>query len=205
MNTSGGEHDVEPSLATTPELARVLVENHRRFLGFLEKRVGRRELAEEILQEAFVRGLARADSVRDSESAVAWFYRVLRNALSDHFRRQGASARALEAAQHELSQAPDEEIMREVCTCVTALVDTLKPEYAEAVRQVDLGGASVRDYAAAVGISANNAGVRLHRARGALHKQLTRSCGSCAQHGCLECTCGQVPSPGLHANLSRCK
>jgi transcriptional regulator with XRE-family HTH domain len=44
--------------------------------------------------------------------------------------------------------------MREVCACVVALVDTLKPEYAEAVRQVELGGASVQAYAAAVGISA---------------------------------------------------
>ena len=186
---TNSEQDVQPARAITPELARVLVDNHRRFLGFLEKRVGRRELAEEILQDAFVRGLSRADSLRESESAVAWFHRVLRNALSDHFRRQGARGRALEAAKHELSQAPDEELMREVCGCVVALVDTLKPEYAEAVRQVDLGGASVQDYAAAAGITANNAGVRLHRARGALHKQLARSCGTCAEHGCLDCTC----------------
>jgi RNA polymerase sigma factor (sigma-70 family) len=169
------------------------VDNHRRFLGFLEKRVSSRDLAEEILQEAFVRGLQRADSVRDEESVVAWFYRVLRNTLIDHYRRQGARNRTLEAAQHELAEPLDEEIKNEVCACVTALVDTLKPEYAEAVRNVDLGGASVQDYAAATGISANNAGVRLHRARQALHKQVVKSCGTCALHGCVDCTCKHQP------------
>jgi RNA polymerase sigma factor (sigma-70 family) len=183
------EQSGEVARGMTPEVARVLVDNHRRFLAFLERRVGRRDVAEEILQDAFVRGLARADSLRDAESATAWFYRVLRNALSDHFRRQGARARALDAAQHELSESVDDEIMNEVCACVTSLVDTLKPEYAEAVRQVDLGGATVQGYAEALGITANNAGVRLHRAREALRKQLSKSCGTCALHGCVDCTC----------------
>src|SRR5262249_16947981 len=121
MDTSGDVRSSDPARSMTPELARVLADNHRRFLAFLHKRVGQRELGEEILQEAFVRGLSRADSLRDRESAVAWFYRVLRNALTDHFRRQGARARALEAAQHEPTQVPDEELMREACACVVAL------------------------------------------------------------------------------------
>ena len=183
------EQSADVTRGMSPEVARVLVDNHRRFLAFLERRAGRRELAEEILQDAFVRGLAHGDSLRDAESATAWFYRVLRNALTDHYRRQSARARALDAAQHELSEVADEEIMNEACACVTALVDTLKPEYAEAVRQVDLAGLSVQSYAAAAGITANNAGVRLHRAREALRKQVAKSCGTCALHGCVDCTC----------------
>ena len=34
-----------------------LVANHREFLAFVEKRVGDRALAEDILQDAFVRGV----------------------------------------------------------------------------------------------------------------------------------------------------
>lgn len=182
--------NAEPEVgALTDEMARVLIENQRRFLAFLERRVGQREQAQEILQEAFVRGLAHADTLRDSESAVAWFFRVLRNAVHDHFRRQRARARALDAAAYELALPPDEEIMNEVCACVTRLMDTLKPEYAEAVRRVDLDGESVQAYAASLGIERNNASMRLHRARAALHKQVLRSCGACTLHGCVDCTC----------------
>ena len=38
-------------------------------------------------------------------------------------------------------------------------------------------------------ITDNNAGVRVFRARQALHRQLMQSCGTCAEHGCVECTC----------------
>ena len=90
-----------------PQVARVLVENHREFLRFLERRVGNRAVAEDILQEAFVRGVERAGSLRADESAVAWFYRTLRNAVIDHHRRTGAAGRGLEAFARELGDAAE--------------------------------------------------------------------------------------------------
>jgi hypothetical protein len=44
-----------------------LVASHGRFLSFLERRVGNRGDAQEILQAAFVRGLERAGDIRDGE------------------------------------------------------------------------------------------------------------------------------------------
>jgi len=78
----------------------------------------------------------------------------------------------------------------EVCACVVRLVDTLKPEYAAAIKRVDLDGATVADFGREIGITPNNAGVRLHRAHDALRRQLALSCGTCTLHGCLDCTCG---------------
>jgi len=177
----------------SPEVVAVLVENHRRFLAFLERRVGSREVAEDILQEAFVRGLTRAGQLRDEESVVAWFYRTLRNALVDHWRRRGAEQRAIDRAAvlaDDSVPGVDQELMEETCRCASSLLDTLKPDYAEALRRVDLGGVSVRDWAEETGITANNASVRLYRAREALRRQVTRTCGTCAEHGCLDCSCG---------------
>jgi RNA polymerase sigma-70 factor (ECF subfamily) len=176
-----------------PEVIATLVENHRRFLAFLERRVGSREVAEDLLQDAFVRGLSRAGQLRDDESAVAWFYRSLRRALVDHWRRRGAESRALEHAAtlvEGAAPAVDEELMQLACTCASSLLPTLKPEYADALRRVDLEGASVKAWAASSGITANNASVRLFRAREALRRQVERLCGTCATHGCEDCRCG---------------
>jgi RNA polymerase sigma factor (sigma-70 family) len=184
--------------AVSPAVLRVLVANHARFLGFLEKRVGRRDVAEEILQDAFVRSIARGDQLRDDESAVAWFYRLLRNALVDHHRRNAAERRGLDAFRDEPrddGDAQDPELVAAICACVTALVDTLKPEYADAIRCVELGGEAVQDWARAVGITPTNAGVRLHRARQALRRRAEESCGTCADHGCYECACRAEPHP----------
>lgn len=180
-----------------------LVDNHRRFLAFLERRVGDRATAEEILQSAFVKGLERAGEIRDEERAVAWFYRVLRNALVDHWRARGVEHRALEGLARELADAaePPPEIAAELCGCFAPLLDALKPEYAEILRRVDLEGTRPLDFASAAGITANNAMVRLHRARKALREQLTLSCRTCAEHGCLDCSCGRPRPPhDVHAH-----
>jgi RNA polymerase sigma factor (sigma-70 family) len=176
------------------ELAERLVANHRQFLAFLERRVGDRAVAEDLLQEAFIKSLSKEPDDRDETSSVAWFYRTLRNAVIDHYRRSGARGRALDALAKELENAvePPPAIRDEICGCVTRLATTLKPEYAEALQRVDVEETPVQQFAAEAGITANNASVRLFRAREALRKQVRASCGTCAEHGCLECSCSST-------------
>jgi RNA polymerase sigma-70 factor (ECF subfamily) len=181
----------EPEAAAT---VATLVASHREFLAYVERRVHDRALAEEIVQDALVRNLDKLGEIR--ESAVGWFYRVLRNAIIDHARRRAASDRRLATLAAELEVAPEEPALRDtVCRCVTRLARTLKPEYADALSQIDVEGTPVKDYAERAGITTSNAGVRVFRARDALRRQVARACGSCAEHGCLDCTCG-TPSPG---------
>jgi RNA polymerase sigma-70 factor (ECF subfamily) len=179
------------------DLVAALAENGRAFLSFLERRVGNRQTAEDVLQDAFARSLDKVPLGSD-ESAVAWFYRVLRNAVVDHYRRRGASERALSSLTHKLEEEiePSPDDRDAVCSCVTRLSQTLKPEYALALRRIDVDGVSVQDYAAEAGITANNAAVRVFRARAALRKRVVRWCGSCAARGCIDCTCGEPGSTG---------
>lgn len=183
-------NDAESDLA--PDKLGVLVENHKRFLAFLRSRVGSEEIAEEILQTAFVKGIEKSGSIRDGETAVAWFYRLLRNAVIDHYRHRGAEQRWRERYVEENPEAVtdlDVAIEGTVCACVNDLIRTLKPEYAEVLRRVELQGQSVAEAAAALGVTPNNAAVRVHRAREALPERLVQTCSTCTEHGCLDCTC----------------
>lgn len=179
-----------------PDAVRLLVENHRAFLRFLERRVGSRELAEDILQTAFGRAVAHADELRE-ESVVAWFYRVLRNAVTDHFRRADVARRGDAALAREFdAEVAPEETHDAICACVRTLAGTLKPEYGEALERVDVEGMAVKDFARTKDITPGNAGVRLSRARAALRRQVVASCGTCAEHGCLDCHCGRPDTRG---------
>ncbi len=96
--------DVNPVAVTS-----VLLANHRRFLELSRTRASAAaKLPREILQAAFVRSLEKAEEIREPENAVAWFYRLLRNAVVDHYRRNAASRRTLAGfAQHlQLSVSP---------------------------------------------------------------------------------------------------
>jgi RNA polymerase sigma-70 factor (ECF subfamily) len=168
-----------------------LLDNQRAFLAYLTRRVGDRALAEDLLQEAFAKTLARPEQVPDGETLVPWFYRTLRNAAVDRFRRQGAADRALEAFARELETAESvpEETRHEVCQCISRLATTLKPEYADALQAIEVEGQPVKSYAEQQGLTAGNAAVRVFRAREALKRRVVESCGACAEHGCLHCTC----------------
>jgi RNA polymerase sigma-70 factor (ECF subfamily) len=169
----------------------VLLENHRAFLRFLERKVGDRALAEDILQDAFVKVMDRPDLAPADEGVVPWFYRTLRNAAIDRFRRREAASRAVEAFAREMETrtAPDPGMEAEICGCITRLAATLKPEYAEALRAIDVDGVPVKAFADEQGLSPSNAGVRVFRARAALKKRSRDACGTCAVQGCRDCDC----------------
>ena len=180
-----------PSESDSTGRIAVLVENHRAFLRYLTRRTGSREAAEDILQDAFVRSLSRVAALPE-EAVVPWFYRVLRHAVIDRARRGAASHRALDAFAREVETAatPSADLHREICACVARLAATLRPDYAAALQAIDIDGEAVKTFADRTGLTAGNAGVRVFRARQALKKQVMVSCGTCAEHGCLDCSCG---------------
>jgi RNA polymerase sigma factor (sigma-70 family) len=175
------------------DVVRVLTENRLRFVGFVQRQVQSKDVAEDIVQEAFVRGIDRIESLRDEAAIVAWFYRVLRNAVFDYFRRSSVATRGLEALAKEIEHAPaqNDESQEGVCKCVGHLATRLKPEYAEALQRIEVEGVAVKAFAEERGLSSGNAGVRVFRAREALRRLVHSCCGRCASGGsCLNCTCG---------------
>lgn len=202
--TRGGQKPLESRhqyngivhVAEQPAALAALLGNRRAFLRYLQGRVSDRALAEDILQEAFAKVIAQPGHAPANEAIVPWFYRTLRNAAVDEFRRRGAIDRAYQAFARELDrhEAPADDLTTEICACVSRLAAMLKPEYAEALQAIEVAGTSVKAFAEQKGLSPSNAAVRVFRAREALKKRVTESCGMCAEHGCVNCTCTHASS-----------
>lgn len=188
----------------TPDAQKVatLLAERERFLAFVAKRVGPED-AEDVLQTALVRALAHAQDVRADERVVAWFYRILRNAVADHWRARTAGRRGDQSIRAEpwpVAPTPDDD--RALCRCFEPLVETLPPDQARVLRRVDLEEARPTDVAAELGVTANAAMVRLHRARRALRARLLETCRACAEHGCLDCSCHASSLGGTRSTRS---
>jgi RNA polymerase sigma factor (sigma-70 family) len=182
---------LERQAITTEREARLttqLLEQRSAFLRFLETKVGP-AAAEDILQSCYLKLVEKGPQLQKDESVVSWFYTVLRHATVDYYRRDATRDRAHEQFAAEAPVSYEIEIKANICQCLPGVLETLKPEYRGALQAVDLDGQSVAEYANAEGTTANNAGVRLHRARKAAAKRLTQVCGACAEHMCLDCTC----------------
>jgi RNA polymerase sigma-70 factor (ECF subfamily) len=194
--------NVDETYATDQEgRTALLVQSQAQFLRFLVRHLGNCAEAEDLLQTAYLKALTASATVRDDEKVLAWFYRVLRNVLVDAQRHRAATER-LEARlirEPPAATMPDEALFHTVCQCVLDIAHALKPEYRDILQRVELEEASLTEAAVALGITPNHASVRLHRARQALRTALIHMCGTCAEHGCLDCTCRRPASPSPSA------
>src|SRR5215471_2057413 len=109
-----------PESDVTESALKKLLESRAQFLNFLKKRVSSPDVAEELLQDAFLKSVEKSGDIRDAESIVAWFYRVLRNSVIDHYRSSGRNPQELAGILIDLEKyaqaTPDPE--NEVCQCI---------------------------------------------------------------------------------------
>lgn len=142
--------------------------------------------AEEVLQRAFERALARSEQVRDPARAAAWVGRVVRNVLLDELRKKHDVV--LPVDELELATVEEDGVD---CWCVLVQAEHLKPEYALILKRVIVDDMAVTDVAAELGVTPGNAMVRLHRARKALRDRLKEHCGTTSARSCSECGCDE--------------
>ncbi|WP_119083599.1 MULTISPECIES: RNA polymerase sigma factor [Sphingomonadales] len=191
--------DDDPDIAARAADAavrRALVEGHRQILGFLRRRLGSGDEAEEVLQMFMLRAVERSADLRDVRSVRGWLSRILATTIVDHQRRASKRRKREEIVDpfdlEELSIEPDDELEEAICNCLYKLLPTLKPEYAEVIWRIDLLEEPRDRVAASLGVSLNNITVRLHRGRQALKKRLEEMCMTCPVHGFLDCRCDEA-------------
>lgn len=172
-----------------------ILENAPKFRAFLRKRLSDDTVAEDLYQQCLLRAIEHQHSIENRESVVSWFYRVLRNALIDYYRSRATHRLQRDAFEKEARVLQEQEfpslddVKGTICQCMEQVLGTVRPNYAELIRRIDLRGEAPADVAKELGISQSNATVRLHRARRALRSNLEATCGVCTKHGCLDCTC----------------
>jgi len=167
-----------------------LLQSRERFVSYVARRVSDPELAQDIVHDSLVRALKAGPQLRDADALVPWFYRILRNAVTDEYRRRGTAAGRIEY-RDELPDVidPEGEEAQALCECFRGLLPGLKPEYAEMIDLLELRQEPTEAVAAKLGVTPANLKVRRHRARQALRRELEQACGSCADGSCLVCDC----------------
>lgn len=196
-NASTTEKTSDDSIAVLGDLTHRLLEQEPAFRAFLRKRISDDAVTEDLLQQSLMKAVERGYELKKSDSAVSWFYRILRNAVTDYYRSHAADHRKLEGLRQEMIAAGDDkmpaldELRPAICTCLDPLLKKMRPAYAHLIERIDLRGELPADVAKEMKLTTNNLTVRLHRARQALRASLEQACGICTKHGCLSCTCSQ--------------
>jgi RNA polymerase sigma-70 factor, ECF subfamily len=167
-----------------PDLLDRLIEQYQhRLLRYLVYLTGRRELAEDLFQETWIRVLERGHQFNDKYAFSTWLFSVARNLAIDHMRRkQPASLDGL-MDNHEGSapfdvpatggaSAFDQTLQREQGEHIAAGMQHLPAEYREALVLRFQEGMSLEEIASVVRVPLGTVKSRIYRGLSALEPWL---------------------------------
>lgn len=166
-------------------------EMREKLAGFFRRRVKDEHRVGDLVAETFLRVHAGLDGVRDDERVEAWVWRVARNVLEDHRRRQRAEEGIGWAAgdfsdslddtanPSGVAEAPEEELNfnSDVNGWLRGLLEgDLSPEHRQAVQLADLDGVPQGEIAARLGLSLTATKSRVQRGRARLRELVAACC-----------------------------
>lgn len=148
---------------------------------YLERMVGNRATADDLLQETLLR-IARGLTKFEGRSSVkTWAFTIATRVATDHFRRPDTRVRIVDMDQTK--EIPDSDIdgefrmvVDEMNSCVREIIDSLPEDYRAALVLHDLQGLTAAATAEACGCSLATAKIRIHRARARLRNALKAEC-----------------------------
>ena len=175
------------SKSAVDDLALRLDADRPRHLRYLRGRLPSLEDAEDALQDATIKFIQNAKTLDSVERPEAWVAVSLRRVVVDRYRRAATQRRmtdALAAEPLEVAGGDEDTELLAPAECLKLSLRTLKPEYRAILQQVYLEEAPLKDVAASLRLTANNAAVRLHRGRGALRAVMFQKCRTCPLADC---------------------
>jgi RNA polymerase sigma-70 factor, ECF subfamily len=149
---------------------------------FIRRRVSDAHSAEDILQDVFLKIHAHIDTLRTHDRLASWIYQITRNAIADYYRARRPTAELAETLPIA-DEVVDDDVLRELSPCVTAMVTALPKTYGEALRLTEYQGLSQKALSERLGISFSGARSRVQRARAKIKEQLLNCCQFQFDHG----------------------
>jgi RNA polymerase sigma-70 factor (ECF subfamily) len=175
----------------TPEydFRKIYDEYYQRIVQYLTRIVGPND-AEDIAQDVFDKINSGLGGFQGKSKLSTWIYRIATNTMIDRLRsaayKHATVNSAIEDAADPKAQgvwgnqkppATDQVVIRkEMSECVNEFIDNLPPDYKTVIVLSELEGLAIKEIAEILGISVNNAKIRLHRARAKLKAALNEGC-----------------------------
>jgi RNA polymerase sigma-70 factor, ECF subfamily len=154
-------------------IADLWLEHKDRLRNYIARRVRDRHVADDVLQDVFLKAHASLHTVTSPGSVSVWLFRVAANAIADHYRTH----KPAEELPEDLS-APEQErdYVVELAACLQPMIAGLPDIYRVALTLSEIEGITQREVADRLGISVSGAKSRVQRGREKLRERLSQCC-----------------------------
>jgi RNA polymerase sigma-70 factor (ECF subfamily) len=153
---------------------------YHRVRKFILASVKNESVADDLIQETFIKIQENLDNVRDLEKISSWIFRIANHLCQDHFRNLKKSS--IQEEIHEglvsLEETPIQKKLEqeEMSRCVQDQLGLLSESMRSVLIFADVMDFSHQEIADILGLTVENTKVRLHRARQKLKAILKEKC-----------------------------
>lgn len=141
--------------------------------NYLQHRVGDRHLAEDLLQDVFIKAMRQGSGFCNLDNRRAWLYLVARNALVDYQRLHRETIELQDDIPQPVEQTDP---VVTLSACIGRVLTELSPEDRDIIEQCDLNGTKQQDYAQTHILTLAAVKSRLLRARQRMRATLSTNC-----------------------------
>jgi RNA polymerase sigma-70 factor (ECF subfamily) len=142
---------------------------------FIRRRVVDDHVADDLLQETFLRIHRGINQLGRAGRLTAWVYRIARNVIHDHYRACRHEQSLAEIDPPDASEKTDE-LLRHADRWLDELIQQLPETYRQAVIWGEIEGLTQREIAKRLGLSLSGAKSRVQRGRALLKQALDQCC-----------------------------
>jgi len=147
-------------------------EYHNKLSAFIRSRVAA-DVADDLLQDIFIKIHTRIDSLKDDTKLESWLYQITRNAIIDYYR----SIKPTEDLPEWIEQPqPEDVIKKELLSCLEPMIKQLPDKYREAIQLSEIERQTQKEVSEMKNISLSCAKSRIQRGRALLKVMLYECC-----------------------------
>jgi len=167
-------------MKTTENTADIWNEFSGQIKGYLLSKVKQEDDAEDLLQEIFIKIHSSLGNLNDEKKLAPWIYQIVRNSLTDHYRKNGLPTSEFDEESSVPSDTPEDSLYSDLSGCLNVFIDRLPEKYREPLILSDIKGMKQKEIAELMNLSYSGLKSRVQRGRDMI-KSMFMEC-ACVTH-----------------------
>lgn len=141
--------------------------------GYINSRVKNDAIADDILQEVFIKIHLNINNIKKQESLKSWIYTIAHNTIMDYFKKQSKVSDTHQIIRSENDETTNDHSHKD---CLIPLINNLPENYRDALLLSEIKGMKQAEVAKQLNISLSGAKSRIQRGRNLLKQGFMDCC-----------------------------
>ena len=161
------------NLSKKDEIETIYKQFRKPLLRFIQYKVADKHVAQEILNDVFLKASISLDSLKEQTKIQSWLYKIASNLIIDYYRKRKENYTSM---QDQLPQEEEESIEEDMNCCFEKFLNKMPKQYSEALKAVYLKELTQKEYALTNNLNLSTVKSNIRRGKASMQKFFEQCC-----------------------------